>query len=233
MPFGADNALVKAAEVVRRLATYRPAAQIDEVWRAYVAALELPPEERAALVDPARVWDACERLEDPRLAKFAHACTHMTFSPNVVQGGVKTNVIPDEVVLEVDIRTLPGQTGADVDRVLADALGPLAAEVQVEVIQDRPATASPMGTPLWDAITALVARVEPEARLLPRVTAGGTDATYYRDTGTIAYGFALLSRQVTFQEFSSRFHGNDERIDVESLALMTQGWQELCTAFLG
>jgi acetylornithine deacetylase/succinyl-diaminopimelate desuccinylase-like protein len=179
------------------------------------------------------VWDACEHLDDPRLAKFAHACTHMTFSPNVVQGGVKTNVIPDEVVLEVDIRTLPGQTGADVDRVLADALGPMAAGVEVEVIQDRPATASPMATPLWDAIAALVAKVEPEARLLPRVTAGGTDATYYRDTGTIAYGFALLSRQVTFQEFSARFHGNDERIDVESLALMTQGWRELCTSFLG
>ena len=49
------------------------------------------------------------------MAKFAHACTHTTISPNMVHGGVKTNVIPDEVVLEVDIRTLPGQTGADVD----------------------------------------------------------------------------------------------------------------------
>ena len=36
---------------------------------------------------------------------------------------VKTNVIPDEVVLEVDIRTLPGQTAHDVARTLDDALG--------------------------------------------------------------------------------------------------------------
>jgi len=32
MPFGADNALVKAAEVVRRLDQYRPGARIDDGW---------------------------------------------------------------------------------------------------------------------------------------------------------------------------------------------------------
>ena len=132
MPFGTDNALVKAAEVVRRIATYRPAAEINDVWRAYAASLDLDAETRAALVDPARVWEACESITDARTAKFAHACTHTTFSPDVVHGGTKTNVIPDEVVLEIDIRTLPGQTDDDVDRMLADALGPLAAHVTVE-----------------------------------------------------------------------------------------------------
>ena len=32
---------------------------------------------------------------------------------------------------------------------------------------------------------------------------------------------------------SGRFHGNDERIDVESLALTTQAWLETCELFLG
>ena len=45
-----------------------------------------------------------------------HACTHTTFAPTILHGGVKTNVIPDTVDLELDIRTLPGQTGADVRR---------------------------------------------------------------------------------------------------------------------
>src|SRR5262245_48350915 len=34
-PFGADNALVKAAEVVRRIATYEPRAQIIDLWENY------------------------------------------------------------------------------------------------------------------------------------------------------------------------------------------------------
>jgi acetylornithine deacetylase/succinyl-diaminopimelate desuccinylase-like protein len=232
MPFGADNALVTAAEVVRRLAAYRPAAEINDVWRAYAAALDVPADVRDALVDPVRAWDACQAIPDTRIAKFAHACTHTTFSPDVIHGGVKTNVIPDQIALDVDIRILPGQTANDVDRMLAELLGPLAAHVTVEHLQDRPSTRSPMDTPLWDAIGRLVRAVAPEATLLPRITAGGTDATFFRDIGTVAYGFGLLSRAVPFSEFSSRFHGNDERIDIESLRLTTQCWLDLCPAFL-
>ena len=51
-PFGADNALVKAAEVVRRLAAYQPRAQILDLWRNYVDAFDLTPEQRAALTNP-------------------------------------------------------------------------------------------------------------------------------------------------------------------------------------
>ena len=51
---------------------------------------------------------------------------------------------------------------------LADALGPLAAHVTVEHLHDRPSTQSPTDTPLWHAIEALVAKVRPEATLLPR-----------------------------------------------------------------
>jgi acetylornithine deacetylase/succinyl-diaminopimelate desuccinylase-like protein len=233
MPFGADNAIVKAAEVVRRIATHRPAAEINDVWRAYADALDVDDATRAALVDRARVWEACDALPNTGLAKFAHACTHMTFSPDIVHGGVKTNVIPDEVVLDVDIRILPGQTADDADAAIADALGPLAADVMLERLHDRPSTQSPTDTPLWDALERLVARAAPGATLLPRITAGGTDATFFRDTGSVAYGFGLLSPAVTYDEFSSRFHGNDERIDVESLRLTTQCWLDLCRDFLG
>ncbi|MDQ1425157.1 MAG: hypothetical protein QOD72_2655 [Acidimicrobiaceae bacterium] len=233
MPFGADNALIRAAAVVTRLAEYRPAAAINDVWRAYAAALDLPADVRAALVDADRVWDACTQLADTRLAKLAQACTHTTFSPNVVHGGVKTNVIPDEVVIDVDIRTLPGQTGPDVEAMLADALGPLAGAVEVEVLQERPSTQSPMATPLWAALQRVVTKVYPDAALLPRLTAGGTDALFFRNVGTTAYGFGLYSPKVTASEFSARFHGNNERVDVESLGITTQCWLSLCHDFLG
>ncbi len=167
------------------------------------------------------------------MAKLAHACTHTTFSPNVVHGGVKTNVIPDEVVIDVDIRTLPGQTGPDVEAMLAEALGPLAAAVEVELLQERPSNQSPMQTPLWNALERVVTKVYPDATLLPRLTAGGTDAVFFRNVGTTAYGFGLYSPKITASEFAARFHGNDERVDVESLGLTTQCWLSLCRDFLG
>ena len=46
---------------------------------------------------------------------------------------------------------------------------------------------------------------------------GFTDAPYFREHGAVAYGFGLFSRTLTAEAMSGRFHGNDERIDVESL----------------
>jgi acetylornithine deacetylase/succinyl-diaminopimelate desuccinylase-like protein len=233
MPFGSDNAIVKTAEVVRRLAEFRPRAQIGDLWRTYVENHEATDELRAALLDPERIWDACAACDDARLAKFWHACTHPTFSPNVVRGGIKTNVIPDVVDLDVDIRTLPGQTADDVARYLAEALGDLATEVEVTALQNVAPTSSPTGTPMWQVLQDLAGEVYPGATLLPRITVGGTDAGYFRTRGTVAYGCGLMSAGVTYEQFANRFHGNDERIDVESLRLTTELWLGMAHRFLG
>ncbi len=228
MPYGADNALVVAAEVIRRLGDYRPAAVINEVWKHYASALDVDDDVVAMLHDPLLVYEALAHLPDHGTAKFAHACTHTTFSPNVIHGGVKTNVIPDEVAIEVDIRTLPGHDRAAVDAMLLDALGPeLSARVTTEIINEGEATISPIDTPLFSALEAVARQFHPQASLVPRITAGGTDAAFFRRVGTVAYGFGLFSPTLSAGEFASRFHGNNERIDVESLGQTTEAWLAL------
>ncbi len=226
-PFGADNALVKAAEVVRRIAAYEPRAQILDLWENYVDAFDLTDEERKALRDPATVLEACRELSDQGVAKLAHACTHTTFSPNVAHGGVKTNVIPDVVDIDIDIRAMPGETNEDVRAHIDAALGDLSNEVELSILQSGEYTRSPVDTPLYAAMEKVAQRVYPEATLLPVMTVGGTDARFYRNAGALAYGFGLMSRDVTYQKFRSRFHGNDERVDVESLRLTTDCWLSL------
>jgi acetylornithine deacetylase/succinyl-diaminopimelate desuccinylase-like protein len=233
MPFGSDNAIVKTAEVVRRLAEFRPRARIGELWRTMVEHSAYPDALRAALLDPEEVWGACTANDDPRQAKYWHACTHTTFSPNVVHGGVKTNVIPDVVDLDVDIRTLPGQTSDDVARYLDEALGELASQVQVEVLHDVDPTSSPTETPMWAMLEHLAQATYPGAILQPRLTTGGTDAGYFRQRGSVAYGCGLMSPEVSYEQFANRFHGNDERIDVESLRLTTDLWLGVAHQFLG
>lgn len=152
MPYGSDNALVTAAEVVRRLAAYRPAPYLDELWRAQVETMHLTDDLRADLLDPGRIDEALAKLP-PRVAASCHAQTHTTFSPNVAHGGSKTNVIPDEVLLDVDIRTVPGETAADVDAHCAAALGDLAHKVEVLSIFNEEPTRSPTANPLWQAVT--------------------------------------------------------------------------------
>ena len=225
-PYGTDNALVKAAEVVGRLARYAPVPHVDEMWMARVAAMGLPDEHSALLLDPSGMAEGLARLS-PDVARDAHACSHTTFSPNVISGGVKTNVIPDRVTVEVDIRTVPGETRAEVDAHLRQALGDLMDGVEVEVIQDFPSTASPTDNALWDALTSAMAESYPEARPIPSMITGGTDARIYRSKGSIAYGAGLLSPAVGASEFFRRFHGHDERVDVDSLRLTTKLWLDV------
>src|SRR5918996_152332 len=232
MPYGADNALVKAAHVITRLADYRPAPYVDDLWAAFVATLDVDAGTKAALLDPASVEDSIAGLPK-QLAKVAWSSTHTTFSPNMCRAGVKTNVIPDVVDLEVDIRTIPGDTEDEVRRHLDKALGDLVEDVVVEKLFSKQASVSPTGTPLWDVLGRVVGAHYPGARLLPRLLVGFTDAPYFREHGAIAYGFGLFSRTLTAEAMAGRFHGNDERIDVESLALTTQAWIEVCELLLG
>ncbi len=232
MPYGADNALVKAAQVVTRLADYRPSPYVDDLWTAFVASLDVDPALKEALVDPSRV-DECIATLPPALAKMAWSVTHTTFSPNMCRGGVKTNVIPDVVDIEVDIRTIPGDNEDEVRRHIDKALGDLSEEVLIEKLFSKQASVSPTNTPLWEALGRVVDGHYPGARLLPKLIVGFTDAPYFRERGAIAYGFGLFSRTLTAEAMSGRFHGNDERIDVESLALTTQAWLDTCELFLG
>ena len=225
-PYKTDNALVTAAEVVRRLAEYQPETHIHEIWRGFLERMGYPDELVAPLLDPDQLVDALEALPLGMARQF-HACTHNTVAPTVVHGGTKINVIPDVVELEVDIRTLPGQTSEDLQAMVADALGDLADRVQVTVAFDDPSTASPIDTPLWDSLARLTPRWYEGSALVPFMTVGATDSRFFRRLGIPAYGFGLFSEKITFEDFSAMFHGNDERVDVDSLRLSTELWHAL------
>jgi acetylornithine deacetylase/succinyl-diaminopimelate desuccinylase-like protein len=232
MPFRSDNALVKAAAVVTRIAEYRPAPKFHELWRTRVDTLPVDDETRQALLDPARIDDLLAAMPNAGSAAYLHACTHTTFSTNVLGGTSKTNVIPGHVEIDVDVRTLPGEDDGAVRAHLREAVGAdLADEIEIETIIDDAATISPTSTPLWDSLQRSIARPFPSAQLLPSLTVGFTDARIYRELGAVAYGAGLLSPELDSGAFSQRFHGNDERIDVESLRLTTQLWLDVVADF--
>jgi acetylornithine deacetylase/succinyl-diaminopimelate desuccinylase-like protein len=227
-PYRTDNALVTAAEVVRRLAEYRPPTVIDETWRTFVSSVFPGVPE---LTDADALEPLCQTLP-VGIARQAHACTHTTFAPTIIHGGTKTNVIPDEVLIEVDIRTLPGQRGHDIERMLADALGDLHAVVTITPSDENESTASPKDTPMWDALARTSSRLVDGSALVPFLTVGATDARFFRRAGSVAYGFGLFSRRLSFEEYGAMFHGNDERVDTESLELSTRLWEAVAQDLL-
>ncbi|MGZ4711757.1 MAG: M20/M25/M40 family metallo-hydrolase [Acidimicrobiia bacterium] len=213
-----DNALVTAAEVVRRIAEYRPEARIGDTWRRYVEGLGLPEE----LVDPEQL-DAFIAELPLGLSRIAHSCTHTTMAPTVVHGGTKTNIIPDRVDLQVDVRTMPGQSGDAARELLLDAIGDLADKVEI-TSNDDPATSSAIDTPLWESLSRVTGRLCEGSALVPTIMTGGTDNRFFRRAGAVGYGFGLFSRRIRFEDYARMFHGHDERVDQESLDLSTRLW---------
>ena len=61
---------------------------------------------------------------------------------------------------------------------------------------------------------------------------GATDARFFRRLGATSYGFGLFSQRMSFEQYSSMFHGDDERVDVESLDLSVGLWEALARDFL-
>ena len=232
MPFGADNALITAAEVVRRLAAFRTRPNLDDLWSARLAAFDLSDDLRRGVVRSGFDRRGDRRAPAP-YARVAHACSHTTISPNVIHGGQKTNTIPDVIDIDIDVRTVPGDGQDVVDAYLAEALGELADRVQISPLQSFDSTRSPMDNPLWDVLTACTNAVYPEARVIPGLITGGTDARFFRLKGSVAYGAALFSEGVTLEQFGSRFHGNDERVDTHSLGLSTDFWYGVAKQLVG
>jgi acetylornithine deacetylase/succinyl-diaminopimelate desuccinylase-like protein len=233
-PLRTDNALVTAAAVVGRLATYRPLAQIHGAWRNFIEGMGWPSEIERLLLDPDEIEELLDVMPDLGMARQAHACTHLTIAPTIVHGGTKINVIPDTVELELDIRTLPGQNEAEVRALVAEAIGPeLWPKVEILFMVDDPASSSPVETPLWEAMSKVSEGFHPGAALVPFFSVGATDARFFRRLGTTAYGYGMFSEKLSFEQFAIMFHGDDERVDVDSLEMSATMFEQLAREFLG
>ena len=210
MPGIADNALLKAARLLGRLERLRPEPvllpEVDVLLRT-VTGRSAPPE--GALDVARRISPLAAALVEPLLA--------LTVSPTMIRASQKRNVVPALCEVTVDCRLLPGQTTAEAERLIRDALGE--GDYDLEWIQAQGGTRSPLEGPLWDAVEAFVEDVEPEARVVPICVAGFTDSHWLREAfGTVAYGF-FPARAMDPEVAARLVHSADERVPVDDLEL--------------
>jgi acetylornithine deacetylase/succinyl-diaminopimelate desuccinylase-like protein len=210
MPGIADNALVKAARLIERLADYRPLPRHGPETEALVRAItgEVPP--AAEAVD--RVASV-----DPLAAALIEPLLSLTFSPTMIGASLLRNVIPAVCDVTVDCRLLPGQTPDEAEAILREALGP--GDWELTWLESWGGTRSAAEGPLWDAVTSFVREIEPSAEAVPVCSAGFTDSHWLREAfGTVAYGFFPM-RTMDPEVASLLVHSADERIHVEDLEL--------------
>src|SRR3954453_7913618 len=203
MPGIADNALVKAAGLIERIASYSPPQVV-------------PPEVQAFLQTIGAELNALPRT----IEEFVEPLLGPTFSPTMISASQKRNIIPAVCEITVDCRLPPGTTPADVEpdirRVLGDDV-----EYEIEFTEAHGGTRSEFDTPLLRAAESFIAEVDPGARVAPMITAGFTDSHWLREAfGTVAYGFFPV--RMPPELIAQLIHSADERIPVEDLELGLQ-----------
>lgn len=139
-------------------------------------------------------------------------------SATLIDGGIRTNVIPTEATANLNVRTLPGQSIDSVvsrlRRVVGDSM------VRFEVKQDTiDAPASSFRSSMFAAIASAVRQVDSTMTVVPYMSTGATDSARLRAWGVETYG--LLPFPLALED-EDRMHGNDERVPIESLEFGTK-----------
>ena len=224
VPSIADNALTKAAPLIERLGRFQAAPQlIPEVEAFLQALLGTIPDPAEALAAAGAVSPLAAILIEPLLA--------LTVSPTMARASAARNVIPAVCEVTVDVRLLPGETPEDAERELRACLG--SGDYELENIERQGGTRSPVGGPLWDAVSAFVELEEPGARAVPYCVAGFTDSHWLREAfGTVAYGF-FPARALDLETSARLIHSADERVPVADLELGARFFEHAARAVCG
>jgi acetylornithine deacetylase/succinyl-diaminopimelate desuccinylase-like protein len=218
-----DNAAVRAAEVVARLAAPGPprATRVVVAFFEAIAAHLDDPTRRLVLrlldPDPAVSGPALAHLCEPIYALTAAALLRDTISPDVVHAGIKYNVIPGVAEIEIDCRTLPDTDEAAMRRQVRERIGEeLWAHCEVEPFLVGPSVEAPTDTDLYRLLETTLRDHDPEAVPVPAMLPFATDAKHTMKLGVPTYGFSPL-RLDPAERFIERFHGVDERVSLDAL----------------
>lgn len=166
------------------------------------------------LLEPEAREQALEELGPAGV--FLAAVLRNTANATVVRAGTKTNVVPSEARVEIDGRTLPGQTRDDLVRELAQAAGD---DVEFETLRSDPGTGDP-DMALFPLLSRLLRGRDPEGIPFPLVLMGGTDARHLARLGIQSYGCLPMDLPEDFR-FMETVHGPDERVPAEALRFGT------------
>jgi acetylornithine deacetylase/succinyl-diaminopimelate desuccinylase-like protein len=151
------------------------------------------------------------------MARMLKAILHDTVNPTMLKAGYKANVVPATAEAVVDCRILPGRRAA-FEAEVDELLGP---HVSREWIKDLPSYETTFDGDLVDAMNAALLAVDPDARTVPYMMSGGTDAKSFARLGIRCFGFSPL-RLPPDLDFAALFHGIDERVPVDALKFGTE-----------
>jgi acetylornithine deacetylase/succinyl-diaminopimelate desuccinylase-like protein len=227
LPRTGENALLKLAPALQRIADATPTFELTEAPAALLAGLGADPN------DPAQALEKIAAVE-PKLLTLVEPMLGVTLTPTMAHASDKINVIPSRAYLKIDCRVPPGLGEDAARRRIESVLGDEADRLEIEFTEMVTGNASPIDTPLMDAIDRWVRSNDEGAETVPVILPGFSDSRWFREEfpECVAYGF-FPQRHMTLLETAPLIHSADERIDVRDLGFAAACYTDLPRGLLG
>lgn len=239
-PDAADNAIIRMTKIIEKIGSFRSPIVIvptirrflneisceDPNLQKYISRLLTNPQQGDCFLD--------ELAEtDKLLAEEIRPRIRMTIAPTIIHGGIKENVIPSECEATFDCRLLPGQKPSQAINLIRELLESIGlGKFTIEIIQSNESSESSYETPLYNTIDSTLREFEPNCSVVPLLMTGGTDSRFFRQEGSICYGFHPMLPEIASGRIIKREHGIDERISVENLVFGTSVLFEVVRRFM-
>jgi len=202
-----ENAIAKISKAITNLSNHKFPITIKDSVRSLLEETALAHGTKFDEKDPEKIVALLGTL-----TKLVSATLANTANPTMLNAGYKVNVIPGEASAHVDGRFLPGNA----ETFLEDIRNIVGEDIKVEAETFDVALEAPFETNIVLLMTESLAAEDPAARVVPYMLSGGTDAKALSKFGIKGYGFTplLLPNDL---DFTSLFHGHDERVPISSL----------------
>ncbi len=217
-----DNAIYELARALTRLARFQFPFELNSVNRGYfeqmaneVATGQEAEDMRAILKDPPDAQAIARLSRDPDNVSV----TRTTCVATRLAGGHANNALPQRAEAVVNCRIFPGHSKEEIRQTLSKVLND--PQITVRYIADdgsisdratdeRAVTPAPLRPEVMKALTTLTQSAWPQAKVIPFLDPGASDAKYTIAAGLPTYTFG----GVAVDRDDVRAHGRDERVAV-------------------
>ena len=218
MPWNGENALYKTSKLLEKIEKYQPEKDTSIKLFDYLSNFAI--EDKAL---PDNIDNIISNLENdnPRFASTLKALSRMTITPTMINGGIKSNSVPEQIQLTCDIRTLPHQTEEYVYSELNEIIKEFPGVTYTIDYMAEPNSSdfeTDLASTILDATKMSLKRTD--ISLVPSISNGFTDSRFTRPLGVTTYGFS--GDHPGDDPMLNQIHGTDESIGISSLINSTK-----------
>ena len=218
VPWLGENALQNSSNALMKIFNYQPDLDCSTDIFNYLNLFGIetkPSVENLELI----IQEASEK--NPSLASLLRALSRMTITPTMINGGIKSNSVPEEIQIILDVRTLPHQSDEDLDKKLSELLLDIP-NVTYEIDYMAKPNSSPFETELTEAIkkSQALSVLRDDIQWIPSVSNGFTDSRFTRELDVVTYGFR--GSHPDDNPNTENVHGTDENYGIKSLISSTK-----------